>query len=92
MPKKFVQYESPDYGIFTICEDTPNKYYILWDPEECCEDMIMDEELDNDRFSFCSANPLNLTIKNFLDIPSDGMFNTFQEAYDYVVSKFGKIN
>ena len=90
MPRTIVEYQSTDYGIFLIGQ-AGTKFNVWWDPEECNEGCLLDEELENDYFDFCQSNSKNLSIKDFLDVPSDGLFNTFQEAYDYIVSKFGLI-
>jgi len=91
-------YQSANYGYFTLQEDftmgaNPKKIILVWwDPEECNDGNVLNEEIDDDLFSFCLANPNNLSSEDFKDIPANGYFQTFDEAYNYLVSKFGTLS
>ena len=91
MSIKITLYTSVDYGEFMIQQDR-KKWIILWDPEACNEGFQLDEELEDHYFDYCAANPKNLSTKDFKDIPKRGEFSTEQDAYDYIVSKFGAIS
>lgn len=89
MSVKMTLYTSNNYGEFIIQQEI-NKWIIFWDPEACNEGFKLDDEFEEHCFDYI-ANPNNLSSSDFKDIPIRGEFNTEQEAYNYIVSKFGAI-
>jgi hypothetical protein len=93
MPRHIIEYESVDYGTFLIQQDG-TKWIIAWDPEQCCEWHEIDPNCNyfDDLFTYCVANPKNLSSKDFKDYPHNGEFNSEVEAKQYLETKFGTIS
>lgn len=84
------QYQSIEYGSF-IFEELSNKCTVWWDPEEVGDGFSINNYLYDSCFDISISNSRNLSVKDFSDLPNNGEFRTFNEAYDYIVLKFGKI-
>lgn len=94
MARKIIEYESPDYGIFLIQQESNNRWIIGWDPEQCCEYHGLDQYQHNFDFLLgcCLSNPKNLTSKSFEDLPKNGEFSSEENAKKYLENKFGTLN
>jgi hypothetical protein len=95
MARQIMEFKSEDYGIFLI-QQHGKRWLVAWDPECCCEyHGIEPEEVDcgffEDLFTYCMANPNNLSSKDFKDLPKNGEFNSLEEAKQYIETKFGII-
>ena len=84
---RLTQYHSEDYGDFVI-EEINNTFVIWWDFYEETDGVILEpdyeiwqDEIIND---FATTTP-------FKDMPAEGIFHSFDDAYDYITNKFGEI-
>jgi hypothetical protein len=82
------EYTSEKYGNFSIeqYEDRgKNRVCIWWDFYDEQDGLPMEPDGDFlEWFKSCD-------VKDFSDLPEQGFFKSFDEAYNYIVKKFGNI-
>jgi hypothetical protein len=77
------EYKSEKYGIFSI-EETGSKCVIWWDFYDENDGDQLSPDMDVWMVDECD-------ITDFSDMPKHGEFKSHDEAYEYIVRKFGKI-
>lgn len=60
---------------------------IWWDWEECNDGIMLCDETFFDLA--CDENDMDFD--TFKDVPKNGIFKTYDEAFEYAVSKFGTL-